>query len=133
MARVGLRLLLGGLWWRRGLALAVFGVAVVTTTAAAIGPLFARAAAESILQDHLQQAGTTAGISQHLDLDIGEPGSYEHFRSMALRPGAIPGYDRVITGLYTPSGVATYQPHPPLGAVGSYLVWRDGQCAHLVI
>jgi hypothetical protein len=115
------------------LAAALLGVAVVTTTAAALGPLYARAAGESILQDHLRQAGTTAGVSQHIDLDIGDPAMYAHYRARSLRPGAIQGYDRVIAGLYTPSGVTTYFPRSPLGAVGTHLVWRDGQCAHLVI
>jgi putative ABC transport system permease protein len=129
---IRLRLLSQGLRWRRGLAAAVLGVAVVTMTAAALGPLYARAAAESILQDHLRHAGTDAGISLHIDLDAGDPAMYAHYRDAALRPGTIRGFDRVIAGLYT-AGVATYVPRAPLGAVSTHLVWRDGQCAHLVI
>ncbi|MGI8761758.1 MAG: FtsX-like permease family protein [Jatrophihabitantaceae bacterium] len=130
-----LRLLLRGLWWRRGLTAAVLAVAVVTTTAAALGPLYARAAAESILQDHLTQAGSTAGLSVHADLDIGNPTAYRHYAAAVPKPGAIRGYDSVIAGLYTSEGVAASLSagSPPLGSVQTSLVWRDGQCRHLVI
>ena len=130
-------LLLRGLWWRRGLTGAVLAVAVATTTTAALGPLYARAAAESTLQDHLTQAGPSAGLSFKADLDIGSPAEYAAAQRSIPRPGAIHGYNRVIAGLYTAAGLGTTLASSgsgsPQGAVNSHLVWRDGQCGHLVI
>ncbi len=130
-------LLVRGLWWRRGLTGAVLAVAVATTTTAALGPLYARAAAESTLQDHLTQAGPSAGLAFKADLDIGTPADYAAARREVPGPGQLNGYDRVIAGLYTASGVgtslATSGSGPPQGAVRTHLVWRDGQCRHLVI
>lgn len=51
-----LRLTLVALWWRRWLSLAVLVVAVVTTSAAALGPFYARAAGDSVLRDTLASA-----------------------------------------------------------------------------
>jgi putative ABC transport system permease protein len=128
-----LRLLVRGLWWRRGLTLAVLAVAAVTTTAAALGPLYARAAAESILQDHLVQAGARTGLRVSGDV---EPGVGDHYAALSRRAAGaahVPGYDRVIRGMFTPRGVAIYVPRAPLGAVNSYLLWRAGQCAQVVV
>jgi putative ABC transport system permease protein len=130
-------LLLRGLWWRRGLTAAVLAVAVATTTTAALGPLYARAAAESVLQDHLIQAGPAAGLALKTDLDIGTPRDYAAAQRRVPRPGEINGYNRMIAGLYTAAGVgtslATGGSGPPTGAANTHLVWRDGQCRHLII
>jgi putative ABC transport system permease protein len=127
------RLLLRGLWWRRGLTFAVLAVAVITTTAAALGPLYARAAAESILQDHLVQAGPKTGI--RLSARI-QPGLGDGFSTAAQRAGQVGqvhGYHRLIQAMYTPNGLGIFVPRAPLGAVGSYLLWRQGQCGQIVI
>ncbi|HEU5266628.1 MAG TPA: FtsX-like permease family protein, partial [Jatrophihabitans sp.] len=128
----GALLLVRGLWWRKGLTLAVLAVAVATTTAAALGPLYARAAAESTLQDHLNQAGPSAGLALRQDLDIGKPEQYAAALRHIPRPGDIRGYDRMIPGLYTASGVGTTL-SSGRGAANTHLVWREGQCHHLVI
>lgn len=57
-SRAGLRLALRGLWWRRGLSVAILLVATTTGLAAAVGPLYSRAGGESILQDTLRAANT---------------------------------------------------------------------------
>ena len=126
------RLVLRALWWRRGLTAAVLLVAVVTTTAAALGPVYARAAGESILQDHLNQAGSSAGLHLQADIDIGRPGELARTTAAVPRPGSIPAYDRQVQGLYTPKGYSALAAGAPIGVV-STVVWRDGACAHLII
>jgi len=126
-------LFLRGLWWRRGLTAALLAVSVVTTLAAALGPLYARAAAESILQDHLAEAGPDAGIAMRGLVDIGSPGAYQALAAQAPKPGEINGYDRQIAGIYTPHAVAASQPRPGHNTVKTFLAWRDGACEHLVI
>jgi putative ABC transport system permease protein len=126
------RLVLRALWWRRGLTAAVLAVAVVTTTAAALGPLYARAAGESILQDHLNQAGSSAGVHMYSDLDIGRASTLARTAAAVPRPGSIPGYDRQIQGLYTPKSYSALAKGSQVGVVAT-LVWRDGACAHLVV
>jgi putative ABC transport system permease protein len=128
-----LSLVLRGLWWRKGLTGAVLGVAVVTTTAAALGPLYARAAAESVLQDHLTQAGSGTGLHLQGNLDIGSPGAYAFAVKQVPKPGVIKGYPSLIEGLYTPSGLSATLTPEGAGRVNTHLVWRTGACGHLVI
>ena len=94
----GRSLVLPGLWWRRGLNLAVLSVAVVTTTAAALGPLYARASTESTLNDHLTEAGSTTGLHFYAYVDATIQRDIDRFESTAPRPGAILGYDSASTG-----------------------------------
>jgi hypothetical protein len=64
---VKLPLALRALWFRRGVSLAVVVVATFVVTAAAAGPLYLRAAGESLLQDALRTAGADgAGIETTL-------------------------------------------------------------------
>ena len=70
-----LRLALRGLRWRAGSSLAVLVVAVVAMAGAALGPLYARSAAESLVRDGLtlapqattgvQSRGSIAGQTQY--------------------------------------------------------------------
>ncbi|UQX86909.1 ABC transporter permease [Jatrophihabitans telluris] len=125
------RLALHALWWRRGLSAAVLAVAMVTTTAAALGPLYARAAGESILQDHLSQAGADSGLHVHAMLDIGSPGAYDRLAATAPKPRELRGYDRQIAGLAITGEGA--QASDGKEFVRTRLVWRDGACAHLIV
>lgn len=121
-------------WWRRGLSAAVLLVATVTTGAAALGPLYARAAGESTLRDELtQHAGADTGL-RFTDLPHGAylSDSIAHFDRLQAgvpRAGAIPGYPvriptiNVFGGAQTPSGAG----------VQTALVWRPGACRHLRI
>ena len=54
--RRDLGLVLQGLWFRRWVSLAVLVVASLVVGAAVTGPLFLRAAGESVLRDTLAQA-----------------------------------------------------------------------------
>ena len=64
---MSLRLALRALWFRRGVSLAVVAVATFVVAAAAAGPLYLRAAGESILQDAVRAAGLdAAGVEAQL-------------------------------------------------------------------
>ena len=123
--------MLRALWWRRGVTVAVLVVAVVTTTAAALGPLYARAAGESILQDHLTQAGSSAGLHVRGYLQL-SPAAYARAAAAVPEPGTVRGYRRQIRGLYTPRGVGLLAAGAQVNVAGA-LAWRDGACAHLVL
>ncbi|MEO6885169.1 MAG: FtsX-like permease family protein [Jatrophihabitantaceae bacterium] len=128
-------LTLRGLWWRRGLTLAMLAVAIVTTTAAALGPLYARAAAESTLHDQLTSSGSTPGL--HFATDNVEAYSdiVDGVRSQIPADGSVRGYPSSIEGIYTPDkGVGvTAASDGSSGGVTTHLAWRQGQCQHLVI
>ena len=53
-------LALRGIWWRRGISLLLLAVATFVIAAAAAGPVYLRAAQESLLQDELRSWPTVA-------------------------------------------------------------------------
>ena len=122
------------LLWRRGLAVAICLAAGVVITAAALGPLYARAAAESILRDGLLEA-PSADTGLHLQLRA--EGHDESLTSaqvalrlpQALRAHALRGYPERIETLEEPTVAAA----EPIDALKTRLVWRAGACAHLRI
>ena len=136
---IGVVLALRGLWWRRGLTLAMLVVAIVSTTAAALGPLYARAAAESTLHDQLTSSGSAAGlhfstnnVEAYADIVAG-------IRNQIPADGGVRGYPRSIEGVYTPDkgrsvGVRVSAAADGVsGTAATHLTWRQGQCRHLVI
>lgn len=125
-----LGLALRGLWWRKGVSIAVLLVAATTVLAAAIGPLYARAGSESILQDTLRSAKTG---------DIG----MEIYQNQALSATPLQNLDAAIAGLGRLTGYAKpihslqytgFLPGRP-GQVGpqAMLAYREGACAHLIL
>jgi putative ABC transport system permease protein len=129
----GRSLVLPGLWWRRGLNLAVLAVAVVTTTAAALGPLYARASTESTLNDHLTEAGSATGLHFYAFVDATIQRDIDRFKASLPKPGAILGYDSAIDGIYTPELIGVATSAEGRGGVASHLLWRAGMCAHVAI
>ena len=123
-------LVLRALWWRRGLTAAVLLVATATTAAAALGPLYARAAGESILQDHLSQAGSNAGL--HLHTVIDSAADYNQAAAGAPKPGSVRGYDQQIQSLFTPLSVGALATGSK-SAVITKMLWRSGFCQHVVL
>ncbi len=126
-------LLLRGLWWRRGLTSAVLAVAIVTTTAAALGPLYARAAGESTLHDHLTSAGSAAGLHFQTAVASTEYDSVDDAISEAPLPGSVRGYPTDIQGLVTAKGVTASTAPKGTDTAATRVAWRQGDCAHLVI
>lgn len=133
----GIGLILRGLWWRRGLTAAVLAVAVVTTTAAALGPLYARAAAESTLQDELTQATWTTGLHITGVVDVSHPDVVATAAAAMPGPGQVHGYDQRIEGIRTTHdvGLLVAGAHlvPGRPDLGANVVWRQGICGHVVI
>jgi putative ABC transport system permease protein len=66
-----LGLALRALWWRRGVSLTVLAIAAFVAAAASAGPMYLRAAGESILQDGLQSAPSTS-----TGAEVRQQGSY---------------------------------------------------------
>lgn len=127
-------MLLRALWWRRGLSAAVLLVGAVTMGAAALGPVYARAAGESTLRDTLTLAGSTAGL-QFEDHPFGYEmttgsGQFAAAQAKAPAPGFIRGYPDRIGSILTLTGAAL-----PSGEdrVKTAMVWRANACAHFII
>jgi hypothetical protein len=129
----GPSLVLSGLWWRRGLNLAVLAVAVVTTTAAALGPLYARSSTESTLHDHLTEAGSATGLHFYAFVDATIQRDIDRMQASAPKPGAILGYDSATDGIYTPEKIGVSTSASGQGGVASHLLWRAGMCRHVAI
>jgi putative ABC transport system permease protein len=118
------------LWWRRGLAVAVLIVGIVTTAVAALGPLYARSAAESTLSDRLATTSTAdTGLGFTAQADIGERGVVGRVAARVPAPGAIRGYPTRIEAISVGVTARVGQGQPSL----TNLVWRDGSCAHLIV
>ncbi len=115
---------------RRGVSLAVVVVAVFVVAAATAGPVYLRAAGESVLQDALAEAGP---VSTGLTATLG--GSRQGDPDRTLRAATAAGLEG--TERYEPPvhGLEAPVPLPAVGpsVVLSRLVLRDGACAHLVL
>ncbi|MCA0328542.1 MAG: hypothetical protein LCI03_01405 [Actinobacteria bacterium] len=125
-----LRLALRAFRWRRGGSLVVLLAGALTVAAAALGPLFASAAAESVLQDRLTQAeADQTTIAFRVDADVSYPGSVTTISDAQAVRGTIPGYGPqvnetvVLSGAQEPGGLPSK----------SQAVWRDGVCDHVEI
>jgi putative ABC transport system permease protein len=126
-------LLLRGLWWRRGLSASVFAVGAVVMGAAALGPLYARAAGESTLRDGLTQAGSATGLEfQDVPHALETTASVSRFgqaEAQAPPPGAVRGYPTRIASIY----VQTKAQSGTGPTVQTGILWRDDACSHLII
>jgi hypothetical protein len=129
-----LPLALKGLLWRRNLSAAILITAIITTTAAALGPLYARAAAESTLRDELTQAQTIeSGLnfqaSNGYNLQEVTIGEYADDLKIAPKAGAVNGYPTRIQSLYWASSASVPKSLPLKAGVA----WLSGQCAHMTL
>lgn len=129
-----LRLVLRGLWWRRGLTGSVLLVAIVTVTAAALGPLYARAAGESTLHDQLTQASWRAGIHVTGSVDVGSAGALSRLERAAPKAGQVHGYPSRIEGIRSAQPISAAAVGPDsAGGLTTTILWRQGECGHIVI
>lgn len=127
-------LALRALWWRRGLSIAILFVATVTTGAAALGPLYARAAGESTLRDELtQSSGLTAlhfrdqPYGQYLSTSVSR---FDRVQARVPGAGAIYGYPTRVPSV----SVYVKNASAPAGMpVQTLLLWRPGSCDRLRI
>ena len=125
-----LRLLLRAFRWRRGGSIVLLVVASLTIAAAAIGPLYAASAAESVLQDRLREATadqTTIAFSE--PSDVSYPGSIDVVAQDQSGRGTIPGYGPPVHELNVTTGIVGEGTPDAM----TQAVWRDGSCAHLIM
>ena len=124
-------LLVRGLIARRSLSIAVLIAAGLTTAAAALGPMYAHAAAESTLRDELLGA---APDETGLHITIAAPPIDTELppvrfdSAVAEAPKSLPHYGPSIGSLswqVFASGAGD--------AARGAAVWREGECAHLVL
>jgi putative ABC transport system permease protein len=128
----GVRLLLRGLWFRRGASLAVLVVTTLVVAGAVTGPLFLRAAGESVLRDSLSQslpAGRTMYDRVKAPLSARPAALAQAVSTRKLE--AHPTLNRLLG-----PPVASVEVPSDMGAVGASanpvtLVYRDGVCAHV--
>jgi putative ABC transport system permease protein len=125
-------LLVRGIWWRRQVAVVILIAAIITTGAAALGPLYARAAAESTLRDELVNSGWPAGLHFQNTADFGSigiaAGDYDRDLQKSPAPGSIRGYPTRIGSMLFPTGAFSGD-----APVKTQLVWRQGVCGHLTV
>lgn len=127
-------LVLKGVWWRRGTALALLAVATISCASASLGPLYAKAAGESTLRDQLTQA-PVIDTALHFQVKLinapipTDPEEYHALLADTAQVKRLRGYPSAVPGVFFPidAGVGT---HP---GVKTRFVWRPQACAHLTI
>ncbi|SEQ42623.1 FtsX-like permease family protein [Microlunatus flavus] len=130
--RDDLALVLQGLWFRRWVSLAVLVVASLVVGAAVTGPLFLRAAGESVLRDTLAQALPSGrGVADHYSGPVSDDPVQRVLDRDQDKLGERPTLARLLT-----DPVASLETPVLVGAAGATpepvsLVWRDGVCAHV--
>jgi len=123
---------LQGLWFRRWVSLAVLVVASLVVGAAVTGPLFLRAAQESVLRDTLAQGAPSGrGVADHYTGPVSDdPVRQVQERDdakLAARPTLARLVGPPVVALQTTLGGVT----PRAAGEGVVLAWRDGMCAHV--
>jgi len=113
-----LRLALRGIWARRGVSVAILLVAVTTIATAAAGPIWRRAAGESVLSDRLAQAkGVAVAVEASLSGTVaaapGRPLGTTVEQALAAAPAA--PFAPALRSLDNDDGLA----------------WREGACQHV--
>ncbi len=120
------------LWWRRGASATLLAVAVVTTAASALGPLYARAASESTFNDRLSTSPPTQTLLNFTtSTDVTPVSAVEDVRAKTPAPGSVLGYPTSVAAIRIPTEASV--PGVPLSDVSTQLAWREDQCAHLTI
>ena len=132
MTRRDLALVLQGLWFRRWVSLAVLAVASLVVGAAVTGPLFLRAAQESVLRDTLTQ-GVTSGRGV-ADFSSG-PVSDDPVRQAQERDDAKvaerPTLARLLGAPVSALQTTLAGIDPGAGGERAVLAWREGMCDHV--
>ena len=132
MTRRDLALVLQGLWFRRWVSLAVLAVASLVVGAAVTGPLFLRAAQESVLRDTLTQGVTSGrGVSDFYSGPVSDDPVRQvqerDVEKLAERPTLARLLGPPVSALQTTlGGVEPGADGEPVG-----LAWREGVCAHV--
>jgi putative ABC transport system permease protein len=120
-----------GLSARRWSSVALLLTGALTIAAATLGPLYARAAQESVLHDRLSsQPAEQTGLHVAYQSVLSDTARLQAAVSQAPKPGFIDAYPSQILGaqvllsFQSSAGAPTVQK--------AYLAWRDGACRQLV-
>ena len=123
-------LFLRGLRWRRGYSAAVLIVGVISAAVAALGPLYARAASESTLTDELRAGGSQAGLAFSSTTLANNPAALSEMDHNLGSAEHVQGYRRPVHGEST---LVTAKNRAGEFTTPSTMVWREGQCQHIVL
>lgn len=145
--RVGLAILLRGLWFHRGTAAAVFVSGLVTVAAAVAAPLWADASEQSLLRRALA-GGAADATSYAVSATANTPGPFFGSRSGVVAESQVRDasvlpadlehrFDPAVVSLQTTrrlevvaSPLSWSQDGDPTPGLGR-LAWREGTCDHL--
>ena len=127
-----LRRLLRGITARRWSSLALLVTGALTVAAATLGPLYARAAQESVLHDALTSAPAVAtGLHTESAANVGQASVVSGIEGTDPAAGFVPQYPTRIVGLRADAIV--HPPNPTQEPNPTRVVARDGSCGHLVV
>jgi putative ABC transport system permease protein len=122
-------LALRGIWWRRGISLLLLAVATFVIAAAAGGPIYLRAAQESLLQDELRSWPTVATGLQVQRVEAARPGMLGNLSAtVAGAADGLPAHRPQIGGLELDALVLDER--DSLVATGQ-VVHREGVCGQV--
>lgn len=126
----GLGLTARALWWRRGASATLLAVATVTTAAAALGPVYARAAGESTLRDALTLAPSqVTGLQFAQQRDVSLKQAVGDFDATLPALGSVKEYPKRINEIDTAAG--SLEVEGTSGRVLAKVAWRDGACGQV--
>ncbi|MGZ4597855.1 MAG: FtsX-like permease family protein, partial [Actinomycetes bacterium] len=129
------RLALRAVWWRKGLSLTILLIATLAISAAVVGPLYGRAAEESLLREHLASARIDeTGVTLTRDSQRTLQRPAELLKSVHKRSA-----DRRLESYFGPAHFSLRtQPEAKIFKEGQVrplaearLLWRDSQCETL--
>lgn len=120
--------------WRKGLSLTLLLIAAVSMTAAAIGPLYSRAAEESLLRDRLLSGSIRAegfAVGYVAPQAQDNPALLDAARSAARQPALDRYFEPAQLSLQAATVPVLRTASDGAPSYVTRLAWRDGQCAHL--
>ena len=132
MTRRDLALVLQGLWFRRWVSLAVLAVASLVVGAAVTGPLFLRAAQESVLRDTLSQGVTSGrGVADFFSGPVSDDPVRQVQERDAEKVADRPTLARLLGPPVSALQTTLAGVEPGAGGERVVLAWREGACAHV--
>ena len=125
-------LTLRGMWFRRGVSLAVLIVASLVVGGAVTGPLFLRAAGESVLHDTVNQALPIGRIvSDRLSGPIKTQPLAQVAKASRHKLAGLPTLDRLFTPPVASLQVQAVVGRPHATGDSAVLAYRQGVCRHV--
>lgn len=128
-------LLLRALLWRRGASAVTLVVAALVVASAAMAPIYARAAGESVLRDRLTTSPVDqTGLAYEVAVTPGDPAALASMLELLDEPGTSTGFPSRILAL---RAVTQVSPIPvdgePAPRVATQVLWREDVCEHVTL